>query len=379
MTKPARISVFLVLGAVIIGGVSWYVTSKLDSRYYRIDTDGKDIVNPADLQKYSDLRGLRMTPRKIRKADFKNKFEELLTCRFDTLTPWEKMKIPENFKPGEIIELAKDPGLGIRELHRKGLNGKGVKVAAIDMVPLPEHEEYRERIAHLSLTNGKKISSETKTSMHGTVVASLLVGKSCGIAPGASLSFYGYDSAPDFTAEIEGIGQILKYNEGKELIQKIRVVTITRGPNPKFKRVKEFEKALEKALDNGLTVVYVTRKLGGVGCSIYQDRDNPENYVLWNVFTKYKDKLPSGMIYAPCEYRTGGSRRGIREYTYFGHGGLSWAVPYLAGVIALGYQVNPYLKTGEIFQYIRETGTPFNRGWLINPRAFIKKVKDSRQ
>ncbi|MCP4218353.1 MAG: peptidase, partial [bacterium] len=104
---------------------------------------------------------------------------------------------------------------------------------------------------------------------------------------------------------------------------------------------------------------------------------NPLDYEIWYYLKGNEEALPADMVYVPCDYRTTASERGDKEYSYWGNAGLSWSVPYMAGVIALGYQVNPHLKQDEIFQYIRETGTPFNRGVIINPGAFIKKVKEA--
>ncbi len=374
MKQRLRIILILVAGAISISAVLWHLNvkeSKLDSA---LDIERRDTDGLSGAGEYADLRGFRMTQRKIKRTDYRNNPGALPTCQFDTYTPWEKMKVPENFNPGEILELAKKPGLGIRELHKKGITGKGVKIAAIDMLPNAGHVEYKNNISNISLADGGKVPPDASTSMHGSGVASILVGQTCGIAPGASLYFFTGGSKRDYTVDIDGINQILEYNKDKDLAEKIRVVTITRGSNPKFKRLKEFEEALQKAYESGLTVVYVTRKLGGVKCSVYKNRDDAENYKLWNVFSDYKDSLPAGSIYVPCECITTAGRRDPNHYIYFGTAGLSWAVPYLAGVIALGYQVNPNLKTAEIFQYIRETGTPFNRGRLINPKAFIEKI-----
>lgn len=47
---------------------------------------------------------------------------------FDTFTTWPD-KLPKDFDPKAIMETGKDPGLGIRSLHKKGIAGKGVNIA----------------------------------------------------------------------------------------------------------------------------------------------------------------------------------------------------------------------------------------------------------
>jgi len=49
-------------------------------------------------------------------------------------------------------------------------------------------------------------------------------------------------------------------------------------------------------------------------------------------------------------------------------------VPWLTGVIALALQSRPDLSEAECFAALRETGTPFMNGKLVDPRAFIERV-----
>lgn len=71
--------------------------------------------------------------------------------------------------------------------------------------------------------------------------------------------------------------------------------------------------------------------------------------------------------------------KGDYAYRYEGKGGKSWAVPYVSGVLALGWQINPELD-GEtmkdlLFQssWVNEEGLHF-----INPPAFIEAVRKSQ-
>jgi hypothetical protein len=117
----------------------------------------------------------------------------------------------------------------------------------------------------------------------------------------------------------------------------------------------------------------------GIGCPLYKDRNNPQNYQLWyrlqGIKKFKKEKLPAGLIYAPCDNRTTASSSGKSEYTFWANGGMSWVVPYLAGVITLAYQANPNVEPDQMLRYLEETGTPFNRGWIINPKGLIEKLK----
>jgi hypothetical protein len=47
---------------------------------------------------------------------------------FDTFTIWPN-RLPLLFDPGLILELGKNPGLGLRALHAAGVTGKGSGLA----------------------------------------------------------------------------------------------------------------------------------------------------------------------------------------------------------------------------------------------------------
>jgi hypothetical protein len=252
-------------------------------------------------------------------------------------------------------------------------------VAIIDFSFLREHEEYRDKVKKFCLVNGKSLDTVGKPATHGTATASLLVGERSGTAPGAWLYFWGRDSNKDHTDEAAAIEQIMAFNKDKKLGDRIRIVSISSGLNKTYKNHEKFEEALKLAKKKGLTVVLVNSQIGGVNCPLYKDRNNPANYNIMYDFHGYEKELPGSMIYVPSDNRTTASEQGGKEYSFWGNGGLSWAVPYLAGVIALGYQVNPDLETDEVFKYIRETGTPFNRGWIINPKKFIEKIKNLKK
>jgi hypothetical protein len=67
---------------------------------------------------------------------------------------------------------------------------------------------------------------------------------------------------------------------------------------------------------------------------------------------------------------------GKPSWTYWGNGGLSWAIPYAAGVLAMGWQVNPHLGNDEIVELLFETAYVNTGGYqFINPPAFIEAVK----
>ncbi|HZD56449.1 MAG TPA: S8 family serine peptidase, partial [Anaerolineales bacterium] len=86
-----------------------------------------------------------------------------------------------------VMTRAKDPGLGVRRLHSQGITGKGISVAIIDGHIRTDHVEYRDQLAHYEeLSDFEGIPYEA----HGSSVASILVGKQIGVAPGAQLYYF---------------------------------------------------------------------------------------------------------------------------------------------------------------------------------------------
>ena len=83
----------------------------------------------------------------------------------------------------------------------------------------------------------------------------------------------------------------------------------------------------------------------------------------------------------PCSYRTTAEEytAGQFGYTHYGQGGLSWGIPYCAGVMALGWQVDPTLTGDEIMRYLLSTaatGTDGNS--IIDPVQFIQTLQTER-
>jgi subtilisin family serine protease len=62
---------------------------------------------------------------------------------------------------------------------------------------------------------------------------------------------------------------------------------------------------------------------------------------------------------------------------YSGKGGESFSIPYVAGVLALGWQVKPDLTADEIVELLFKTAyiTPDDYK-IINPVAFITAVEN---
>ena len=119
---------------------------------------------------------------------------------FDSRTTWpEQEKRPAGFSPDEWLETGKDPGLHVRELHRQGITGKGISVAVIDKYINPDHQEFSARISYHPIETAAARKFQYRSHFHGIACASILCGKSCGVAPEAKLYYFaGPDDARNF-------------------------------------------------------------------------------------------------------------------------------------------------------------------------------------
>ena len=172
-----------------------------------------------DLRAY-DLSGL----------DLRNSGGDLLYADFDSQTIWPSQeKMPPDFDWQKIMEMGKNPGLGIRQLHGVGVTGRGVGIAIIDQPLLVEHQEYA---GQLRLYESDNLSPDwTEASIHGPAVASIAVGKTVGVAPDADLYYIATDMCNptgafeenDYSCLAHSVRRVLEINNLLPQDRKIRV------------------------------------------------------------------------------------------------------------------------------------------------------------
>ena len=137
------------------------------------------------LEPYSDLTEMGIDDLSGYMMVHKNGFnyEDIYTYSFDMVFFEGADELRKN-----VIESGKNPGLGVRNLHEKGITGKGVNVAIIDQNLIIGHPEYADNIADYYPGNFPEEYYESG-SMHGAAVTSFLAGKTCGVAPEAKVYF----------------------------------------------------------------------------------------------------------------------------------------------------------------------------------------------
>ena len=346
--------------------------------------NGKD-ANPfqVDLRSY-DLTSLDLTGR----------LEDLLHSDFDSKTNWPA-KLPSGFAPEKLMELGKNPGLNVRELHKRGIDGRGVGLAMIDQGLLVSHIEYRDR---LKMYEELHCIDET-ASMHGPAVASIAVGKNVGVAPGADLYYIAETHADtfdlDFTWTAKAIDRLLQVNEALPEGKKIRAISVSAGWTPERKGYKEVNNSVERAKKAGVfvisTVLQENYRLGfhGLGRRPFDDPDSRASYgpgIWWReaFFNGEYSEPGTELLMVPMDSRCTAGPTGDSDYMFSAIGGWSWSVPYIAGLYALACQAEPditperfwaaALETGDT-NSIEKDGGKYVLGKIANPVRLIESLQ----
>lgn len=392
----------MILSMLIIGWVSFGATAQeLKLPYYSAQPPADDFFSSYWCEELSSGQPTKVTvPHEldVRSCDISSwdltqytaqELADVLT--FDSKTKFPpRTKLPKGFSPKQILQNGKNPGLGVHNLHAQGVTGRGVPLAILDKKLLLGHVEYANNVVYyedLDISSGDPFAD-----MHASALASIAVGQSIGIAPGAdvfafAVSFQNTADKKHFDALpiAAALRRVAELNTQLVPERKIRVVAISRGFDPDDLGAEEFNKTQQDLEKEGVAV-FTTNDVSTL--SRNHSLDTPEdvaNYCRPAYWLRNVSFLSADMrdVVVPTDFRTTASPTGIKDYVHYANGGLSWAVPYVAGLYALGMQVYPPL-TKEIFVKVaHDTATVRNCEYkgekfsmpLINPVRLINYLK----
>jgi len=335
----------------------------------------------SSVKEYQDVRWCDLTKIQVPlSSDLISSFWFNLDTKFGTFTDTGRA----------ILERGKNPGLGVRSIHKRGITGKGVNVAIIDQNLCLNHPEYKGKVVQYKDVGSEQPSS--RGSMHAPAVLSVLAGQTLGTAPDVRVYFAAAPSWKlDAKYETEALEWILDVNRSLPKGSKIKLVSVSGNPSgkdyPFYKNGRVWEKAVEKAKKEGVLVLDFAPHRGLIeGC--YYDSHDPDDLSKCKIgfpAMLVKKQWSNKLIYAPCMFRTTAeeyddgkpSYQYIGGIQYSGKGGESFSIPYVAGVLALGWQVKPDLTADEIVELLFKTAyiTPDDYK-IINPVAFITAVEN---
>jgi serine protease AprX len=324
------------------------------------------------LESYADVRGLDLS------GVSEIGISKIKTLWFDQTTTWNE---EDRILTEKILENGRSPGKEIIELHNEGINGKGITVAIIDQSLDINHPEFAGKV---SKYRSFGIGTESGTvSMHGPAVTSLLVGNDIGTAPD-SLVYYA--AVPSWMLDAQYYADALDWlvneNEALPMGKKIRVVSISAAPSGIWsefsKNQPAYDAAYLRATEAGILVLDCTAE-HGITLACTKDVDDLDNSSDCSPNWDPAPQTGRERIYintartTATEYSiSGGFTYG---YQYTGFGGLSWTTPYLAGLFAMAWQVNPDISNAQLTSILFETAVVNQQGLIvIDPRSFIEKV-----
>jgi len=324
---------------------------------------------------------------------------------FNTKTVWPE-GLPAEYDYSAILEAGKNPGLGVKALHDEGITGKGISIAIIDQTLLTDHTEYKNNLA---LYEEIHVMPSQPAVMHGCAVASIAVGKTCGVAPDANLFYWAVNFVKDPTiisksdsniAFADGLAvavdRMLEINAALPEKKKIRVLSIMKGfSDLDDSGVKVFLEAIERAKEADIFVITTTSyqyydfisfetDFGGLGkIDLYGNPDELSTYTLGN-FAKDDPEGCLDRLLVPMDARTTADPCGTEDYVFYANGGLSWVAPYFAGLYALAAQVNPDI-TPELFWStalntsnkltVTINDSEYTLNHVVNPKGLIDALK----
>jgi hypothetical protein len=338
---------------------------------YDIGEDGPVVLrNQSDLDRFDSFWGFAGVS--LANVDLREHRELIDRMPYDTRTQWPLPdRLPEGLSPQGRLEAGRDPGLGVRGLHAQGVDGRGIGVAIIDQPLLRDHVEYADRIEHYEAI---EIPSP-EPRMHGAPVASIAAGKTCGVAPQASLYYYAapfwkWRACAPYARILESV-----IETNRSLTTRlIRVVSISLGMFSHWDDFELWQVAVQKAHQHGILVVTCDSTFLDYGALTRipgRDPDDPHSY------RRGRYTADSNVLRIPTGHRTMASHYGRDVYTYDTEGGKSWAAPYLSGLAALALQIDPNLEPDSIVRLWLESATPTEAGVVVNPRGPIEMIRTS--
>jgi hypothetical protein len=234
------------------------------------------------------------------------------------------------------------------------------------------------------------------------MAASIAVGKTAGLAPKADLYYIARGNCSlesgdfadfDFSCLAKDVLRVVEINKSLPEDARIRVVTMEVGWDSSQNGYEAITAAVNQAKAAGIFVVSSSLeesygfKLNGLGRDILADPNQFDSYTAGSWWAQYffegKYTLDNTLLF-PMDARAGAGCTGKNVYVFYGQGGWSWVTPYIAGMYALAYQVNPGitpdefwstgLKTGQIIQ-IDQDGKRFSFGKILDPQALIAELE----
>jgi hypothetical protein len=151
--------------------------------------------------------------------------------------------------------------------------------------------------------------------------------------------------------------------------------------------MKNYEKAMEsikKAEKDGIYTLYVgSEAFLGLGRDPLKNPDDVTSFSKGNLLRN--TPYDNCELLVPMNSRCFASPTGPNDYMFNSTGGISWTVPYVAGLYALACQANPGItpdvfwkeafRTSDTIQ-VDSNGSKDLLGKIVNPQKLIGSIKN---
>ncbi len=332
--------------------------------------------------------------------DLSDSGESLTIANFDTETRWPGAGLlPAGFDPLAILELGKDPGLGVRRLHAQGITGRNVGIAIIDQTLLVDHVEYADRLQVYEEADDIQ-GGWLQPQIHGPAVASIAVGRTVGVAPEADLYYIATAMCNTGSHEFDrlrlpGGSPSIAYWRSKTSCPPTGRSACCRSPSDGLRATRATRRSGRRRKRRGTPVCWSSARasrrstasasMAWGECRLpIQTSSSSYGPGVWWAEEFYAGNAPADALLVPMGSRTTASPAGIEGYAFYSPGGWSWSIPYIAGAYALAAQVSPditpdvfwstALRTGTTIEIDHE-GQTFSLGPILNPEALIAALR----
>ena len=334
----------------------------------------------------------------ISDLDFSNQKDALDFLTFDNRAIFPNIdKLPLGFDPNKILEEGKNPGLGIRNLHKKGITGKGINVAIIDQRLNTQHLEFKDNL--INYRDCFLSSFENNADFHGNAVSSLLCGKSIGVSPDVKLVYFATSSMlgePNEKPLLQGDRKIYVSSYIKALKRILFINSKLSSERERFSVVsinlaglhnnQEYTELIKELISKGVFVISCDSRIfydGKSFCTLDRKiNSNPDDINSYLPGYWWKNKSLENCLLIPAGGRTVAGYFGHNNYIYIGAGaGMSWSTPYLAGVYALMKQVYFNITPKLFWDICFKTSEPLiyndkKYGMVIQPERMVRFLEN---
>ena len=292
--------------------------------------------------------------------------ENFKRLTFDGKTKFSERQ-KEKFHPEQLLKQGKFSE-DMKELHNAGIDGEGTTIGIIDScfnIAIPEFEgrvEGHRVFEKIKDKNGKEIilnrhyEAKDGDGFHGKTTASLVAGKTCGIAPKARIYLFGIAEDTPYPEAKEAILEYIKNNNIK-----LDIISMSADT----KNSKKAKDILEKLEEEGCTFLdsskfwkdFVWGRTSQDGKTVLLDElmktmskmEVDENSKGGKVIKNMKNTA-----ILPCTGRTS-LQIGKEEVDKYNGSvcGASFAIPQVAGLFLLAKQRNPSISYDEFIEIIK--------------------------